>query len=84
MQLAEREAQIRQREQDLGIKVMGGGNKAGRSNDPRRRTQVTNRAGEEAAAVMEGSGEEVLIFEDVFEDFDLDIWAHDITMVSVN
>lgn len=49
--------------------VMGGtkGRKAST-----RQTQVTS--------AREGAAAEVLIFEDTFEELDMDIWAHDITM----
>lgn len=54
-----------------GLTVVGGtkGRKAST-----RQTQVTD------ANAREGAGPEVLIFEDTFEELDLDIWEHDITM----
>jgi hypothetical protein len=39
-----------------------------------RQAQVTT------TTTREGAGQEVLIFEDTFEELDMDIWAHDITM----
>jgi len=52
-----------------------GGTK-GRKASTARQTQVTG-----PSAAREGAAaEEVLIFEDTFEELDMDVWAHDITM----
>jgi hypothetical protein len=67
---------IRQREEELGVKVLGG--TKGRKGSSRQ-TQVTGAPGEGEVA-MERVGAEQLIFEDTFEELDMDIWEHDITM----
>ena len=42
-------------------------------------TGIRNFAASEPARL--GASDEVLVFEDNFDDFNLDIWKHDITMV---
>lgn len=73
LKLAEREAQLRAREKALGEKVLGGGKGRTVATGSWRKSLVTGLA-------VEGAGAEVLVFEDTFEELDMDIWEHDITM----
>jgi hypothetical protein len=73
-QLAEREARIREREEELGLAAVGGKGAKNRMKPLEWLGASTKRG---AAATQE-----VLVFEDEFDDLDMDIWQHDITMVS--
>jgi hypothetical protein len=87
--LAEREALVQAREEKLamsdlgGVGEIGGGRGGEGSLALLSKKSVGGRAvdGESVGdRAVEGAEAEVLVFEDTFEELDMEIWAHDITM----